>query len=215
MEEATQKLLKNYPDLDFNRTKTGQTFLIQVKNPFFSPRYKDISLWDGLEIDDSNWQSNHRLDVKMLHANREYKILIRDDLGREAVVPLGSAFIASMAKADSAYIVKILGGKTPYQIELRNNESGHFEKYETSKEQIVFEKQDLLDKGFEGQYAVLVSYESGPEPQELSDQLYFEKPKFNKMIYVWILLLLIAVIGVVLFFYLTRKTQQPQTIFNN
>lgn len=203
-EKASLLVKENFPKLEFTSERNGNTIVATIVNPFFKPRFKDISHSDGLRINDDSWQENHTLKIEILK-NEDYKILLRDNIGREAIIPFGNTFEADMEVSDSTYLINILGEERPFHIELVNNATQSRQTFITHADHIVFNKATLLKNGLSGEYAVKVGYGNNRRTMELDQPIYLEKKRSFKSWITGFLIVAIIAIGVFLVRIFTRK----------
>lgn len=212
--KAFKLLLENHPNLEYRQQENGNNIRIEITNPYFKPRYKNSSLNDGLAINHAAWSDDYILDVEV-KKNEEFKIVIQDSLNRTVVIPFGNTFDVKMTVSDTAYVFNILGGKTPYTIELFNSETEHQESFNTDDSKYTLSKKDLLAQGLLGDYAVKVKYKNGPEPKEITRSIFLKEESSNKvLIFLIIALLLMAGSALYYFFFMKQKKTQ-QSIFNH
>ncbi len=89
-----------------------------------NPRFKDISLTEGLKIIEENWDFDRSLLV-MLERSGVFKILVRDDeWNKQTTVSFSDQIEASkIEKTEDGYQGKIEGGTPPYRIRFINSET--------------------------------------------------------------------------------------------
>ncbi len=212
-QRAFDRLKDRHQKLEFIKQEDQGVYTVKILNPYFKPRYKNISLKPGLVIRASNWKEGHELQIDV-EENGQFKVLVEDSLGRQLVIPLGNTFEANLIESDTTYVVNILGGKAPYSIVLQNNGSAHQEEFETAQDQYVFNKTDLIKKNFIGEYAIKVSYQDGPQAIELDQAIFLEKPPSYLWVWISILALIILSAGIYLFRWLSKRRKKYQTIFD-
>ena len=187
-----------------------------IQNTQYSPRYKDISHSDGLEIDDSLWEEEHILKVTKTKSGK-FKILIRDDLGRETVLTFGNVFEVEMESSDSIHKINIIGGTKPFKIELMDTQTKEivWTKENLKEQYFLLKTDDLKYKNIYGQFVVRVWDNLDDQPIELKKPVFLEREQPITMKLIGVLGVVVFVIGISLFYYLRKGRRRHQTIFDN
>ncbi len=209
--EALNHIITEFPKIEYSKEKIDDRFKIKILNPYFNPRYKNISLSDGLIIDHSSWQEEYVLNIEV-NKDEDFKIIVTDSLDREIIIPFGNTFDVDVTDTDEAYVINILGGKKPYTIELFNEQTKHSENFETNSTSFLLSKEKLLNEGFLGEYTVKVKHNDRVEPLVLSRSIYLKESKSNTLFILIFAALLLLSSG--LFYYLFKKRKgKHKTIF--
>jgi hypothetical protein len=177
-----------------------------------NPKYKDISLNDGLEIDDSRLLSEKILQVQYNRSGR-YRILIKDDWGKSDTLNFDNKLSASLAADSNQLVFTINGGKKPYKIEFFNAETNQsvWSLTNVLDRKKVFFKDSLARQLGVKSLIAKVSDGDGGRAFEIVQAI--QLPVFKKSIrwWPWLLGLVIFGLGGVTFWQLQKRKRYQAT----
>ena len=210
-------ILEQFPNLEYSLIEEkNDEYKYKINNAFYSPRYKDISISDGLKIIQDRWEDEHILKGKSTKSGK-FKILIRDELGRETVLAFGDIFEARMEDRDSVFDISIIGGKSPFKIELINVQN---KKVEWTKEDLEepfysLKIKELALNNLNGQFMVKIWDSLDNQPVEIKNPINYKRETSRKPWILGIFGMLVFVGGILLFIYLKKGKERRQTIFDH
>lgn len=211
-EVVLDHIITNFPllaDLQL-LDKAEKRYELRVENAFFNPRYKNISLDYGMEIEDRDWLDSYTLDLK-LNESGSYKVLIRDEIGREAIVSLGYQFKAEGILNNENYIIQIEDGTPPYHISFTGADQLETQSITSDSSVIVLNKKELVQSGLIGKYTVAVKH-SRDQLDEiiLPDQLELKKTGISKIVTLIISAVCFILLVLVMFIVLRKSLIKKQ-----
>lgn len=212
--EVKTYLQENFPSLDpqkvVNDAKTQ--CILQIGDRAFKPRFKDISLDEGIVIDDTKWDSTGILNIK-IDKQGNYKILVQDSIGRKHTFSFGYQFSATEVDEEEQYTIEIEGGTPPYQVSLYDEENHPILQKEFASPKIVLQKEALVKQGYVGVHQVTVkhSYDNLDE-LILKEKLVLKKLLSVQLISAIILIICVIVLSVILFLFNRKRNKKHQSI---
>jgi len=180
-------------------------YTLKILDTLFVPKYKNISLNNGITIDDSRWLSSQELKVE-LKKEGNYKILVADTIGRSSIFDFGYVFQANSTNESDAYTINIEGGDAPFFVSLWDEKETETLLGEFEQREIKLVKEDLIKKGIVGTFNVSLKHSSDQRDQVFLDkELAVEKPSSTQLISAIVGFLCAALLSVSVFLFLRKK----------
>lgn len=192
--EVVQKIRDSFPSLDLSLSRNGDRFVeVYFNNSVFNPRYKDISLKAGLAINDANWETDKKLEIRIQNEGA-FKLLIQDSIGRDTILNFGYQFgVTQIPSEDNLVQLKVEGGQKPYWVSLFDQEENEVWNASFIDSDIKLDKKELIKQGLQGDYKVSVRH-SDEELDEVMLAEVLNLKKSNKTMIISILIGLISLL---------------------
>lgn len=216
-EEVIPFFYDNFPLIvtDNREDEAEKDFYTEVENDFFNAKYKNISLNDGILIDDSDWMDAKKLAIEITKPG-SYNILIRDSIGRQNILKYdgGSRFHVIPNENAEDFILILKGGEGPYAIRLldSNNEEKWDGKY--NLDTIEVNKNMLIKQGLVGDYQLSIKQLNNPNSEiNVEEFIHLEKSSSFKLLTIGLpILIILLVVGGILFFFKRRNQNSNNVI---
>ena len=152
----------------------NREYRLQIDDGIFGPRYKDISLKKGMNINDKEWLENRILYIT-IEEEGGYKLLVQDTIGRDTVFNFGYYFQVEHDFLKDSFEIRVAGGSPPYRVRLLDADDQERWAAEYTETPINLEKEDLIRSGLAGTYTVLVAHS-----REQLDEFVISEPLLLK-----------------------------------
>ncbi len=188
----------------------NKKYLLSLEDTIFAPRYKNISLNDGIvKIDDSNWLEAKKLIVE-LNKGGSYKIQVEDTIGRISYFDFGYNFKASHKNIAQDYQIQIEGGAPPYLVTLTDDANVEVWSEEFNESTILLNKEDLISNGIIGSFEVSLKHSADNlDGITFDQQLIIEKSSSVQIISSIIWGICMLVLFLLLLFFLRKRFKKP------
>ncbi len=197
-------------DAEFRELKAKQSYVLTVLDTIFKPRYRDISLDEGLKINDELWLESGILQVEVLKKG-SYKINIQDSIGRDTTFAFfGYTFDAEGLVTEEGYTIEIEGGVPPFEINLYDDESKELKFTKESVDRtIILEKDYLLQQDIYGSFQVAVKHAKDDlDNITLKAPLVLEKTTSINWLILFVWLICIALLAFSIWIYWKERNRR-------
>lgn len=120
------------------------------------PRWKDMSMIPGLNVDDHALQTEGKIRVQL--ESGEFALRITDENKKDTTIRFSNAFSGQMntLPENKAYFIQISGGRKPYRIDIENMETGSLHPIELNirSDTVLIQSELLKKKGLNGDFRV-------------------------------------------------------------
>ena len=206
-------LIRELSPADYTIHKQGdRRFEVRIQN-MQKPRYKDISMQEGLVIDGEGLWTDSLLVVSY-DKEGEFEVLIEDDWGKRLSIPFSNALSVSWdyLLSDSTQLVfNFSGGVPPFRLLFSSATDGHidFSYAGIASPQFILPLDSLYQRGLAGEYEIEVRHGAPVKTQLVSGLLYLPELKTQSwQDYIWIVPLVLAILLMLIAMYYYRKQQR-------
>lgn len=204
-----------------NRYMTEQSdgWMVLQFDPLVKPGYKDISLQQGLDIDDSRFAKEKILKVRP-EKTGNFTIEVRDLAfpWKSLKVEFSNKFRVHFAFDSTHATFTMIGGAPPYHIALRDMSSDSIVWHKTVQDTVFVLniRQELQRKNIHGIFQPQVSDASSEQSFRILQRIVVHPPKkISKRIATLDLVILSSALILLLFLIILRKKRPRKTIFDD
>lgn len=204
--EVVSFIKTEFPVLKADLKKITEKKYVIIPNNSIKPRYKDLSLNEGILIDDTKWADT--LSIEIIKHGR-YEILIRDEFGRDTSLLLNYTFEVTIIQTSKDYKIEVSGGEPPFQTIIKQNEEEIHIVDGTQLNKSLLKEQEKVK---ENEKYDIVLRDATSYEIKLLDPLKIEKSISIKVIQTIILLIAVAIIFIIIFFLIKKRKHKTYTI---